>query len=158
MRDGLRAFRVDAHRTERVTEADEVLWIDDSKATNAHAASASLSAYRSVVWIVGGLLKGVDLTPLVLQHRERLRAVILIGIERDALREAFARHAPALPLFEVEEHDTERVMPAAVRLAASVAQAGDTVLLAPAAASMDQFDDYADRGRRFATAVTALGS
>lgn len=158
VRDGLRAFRVDAHRTERVTEADEVLWIDDSKATNAHAASASLSAYRSVVWIVGGLLKGVDLTPLVLQHRERLRAVILIGIERDALREAFARHAPALPLFEVEEHDTERVMPAAVRLAASVAQAGDTVLLAPAAASMDQFDDYADRGRRFATAVTALGS
>ena len=158
VRDGLRAFRVDAHRTERVAEADEVLWIDDSKATNAHAASASLSAYRSVVWIVGGLLKGVDLTPLVLQHRERLRAVILIGIERDALREAFARHAPALPLFEVEEHDTERVMPAAVRLAASVAQAGDTVLLAPAAASMDQFDDYADRGRRFATAVTALGS
>jgi UDP-N-acetylmuramoylalanine--D-glutamate ligase len=158
VRDGLRAFRVDAHRTQRVAEADEVLWIDDSKATNAHAASASLSAYRSVVWIVGGLLKGVDLTPLVLQHRERLRAVILIGIERDALREAFARHAPALPLFEVEEHDTERVMPAAVRLAASVAQAGDTVLLAPAAASMDQFDDYADRGRRFATAVTALGS
>ena len=158
VRDGLRAFRVDAHRTERVAEADDVLWIDDSKATNAHAASASLSAYRSVVWIVGGLLKGVDLAPLVLQHRERLRSVILIGSDRDALREAFARHAPALPLFEVEEHDTERVMPAAVRLAASVAQAGDTVLLAPAAASMDQFVDYADRGRRFAAAVTALGS
>jgi UDP-N-acetylmuramoylalanine--D-glutamate ligase len=158
VRDGLRAFRVDAHRTERVAEADEVLWIDDSKATNAHAASASLSAYRSVVWIVGGLLKGVDLAPLVLQHRERLRAAILIGIDRDALREAFARHAPALPLFEVEEHDTERVMPAAVRLAASAAQAGDTVLLAPAAASMDQFVDYADRGRRFADAVTDLGS
>ena len=158
VREGLRAFQVDAHRTERVGEADEVLWIDDSKATNAHAASASLSAYRSVVWIVGGLLKGVDLAPLVLQHRERLRAVVLIGLDRDALREVFARHAPALPLFEVEEHDTERVMPVAVRLAASVAQAGDTVLLAPAAASMDQFVDYADRGRRFAIAVTALGS
>ena len=156
VRDGLRAFRVDAHRTELVAERGDVLWIDDSKATNAHAASASLSAYRSVVWIVGGLLKGVDLAPLVVQHHERLRAVILIGSDRDALREVFARHAPALPLFEVEAQDTERVMPEAVRLADSTATPGDTVLLAPAAASMDQFDDYADRGRRFADAVRAI--
>jgi len=157
VRDGLRAFRVDAHRTELIAERDDVLWIDDSKATNAHAASASLSAYRSVVWIVGGLLKGVDLAPLVLQHRERLRAVILIGSDRNALRDVFARHAPVLPVFEVEAQDTERVMPEAVRLAADAASPGDAVLLAPAAASMDQFADYADRGRRFAAAVRAIG-
>jgi UDP-N-acetylmuramoylalanine--D-glutamate ligase len=156
VRDGLRAFRVDAHRTELVTERDEVFWVDDSKATNAHAASASLSSYRSVVWIVGGLLKDVDLGPLVLQHRDRLRAAVIIGVDRDALREVFARHAPALPLFEVEEQETDQVMPVAVRLAASVASAGDTVLLAPAAASMDQFSDYADRGRRFTEAVLAI--
>ena len=153
IRDALRRFRVDAHRTELVALDADIAWIDDSKATNPHAAASALSAYRSVVWIVGGLLKGVDLAPLVEAHRDRLRAAIIIGVDRDAVRAAFARHAPALPLFEVDDRETERVMPAAVRLAAVVAQGGDTVLLAPAAASMDQFVDYADRGSRFAAAV-----
>ena len=153
VRDALRRFRVDAHRTELVALEADIAWVDDSKATNPHAAASALSAYRSVVWIVGGLLKGVDLAPLVEAHRDRLRAAIIIGVDRDAVRAAFARHAPALPLFEVEAHETEHVMPAAVRLAADVVQGGDTVLLAPAAASMDQFVDYADRGNRFAAAV-----
>ncbi|MFC3276298.1 hypothetical protein ACFOE1_18560 [Agromyces mediolanus] len=80
----------------------------------------------------------------------------MIGTARDELVAAFRRHAPELPLFEVLAPDTENVMPEAVALAASVAEQGDTVLLAPAAASMDQFTDYADRGRRFHEAVRAM--
>ncbi|MBW8872608.1 MAG: UDP-N-acetylmuramoyl-L-alanine--D-glutamate ligase, partial [Leifsonia sp.] len=153
IRDAIRGFHVDHHRTELVLESDGVLWIDDSKATNAHAADAALRAFESVVWVAGGLLKGVDPDPLVERHAKRLRAVILIGADRSALRQAFERHAPGVLLFEVDESETDRVMPAVVRAAASVAQPGDAVLLAPSAASMDQFTDYADRGRRFAAAV-----
>jgi UDP-N-acetylmuramoylalanine--D-glutamate ligase len=153
--DALGGFRLDAHRIETVAEAGGIRWIDDSKATNPHAAEASLRAFGQVVWIVGGLLKGVDADALVAAHAARLRAAIVIGVDRAALVAAFRRHAPELPLFEVVTDDTETVMPEAVELAASVAESGDTVLLAPAAASMDQFADYADRGRRFHEAVRA---
>ncbi|MFD4421512.1 UDP-N-acetylmuramoyl-L-alanine--D-glutamate ligase [Agromyces sp. NPDC058484] len=153
--DALGEFRLDAHRIETVAEAGGIRWIDDSKATNPHAAEASLRAFGPVVWIVGGLLKGVDADALVAAHVARLRAAVVIGVDRTALVTAFRRHAPGLPLFEVVADDTETVMPEAVALAASVAEAGDTVLLAPAAASMDQFADYADRGRRFHEAVRA---
>jgi UDP-N-acetylmuramoylalanine--D-glutamate ligase len=153
IRDALATFRLDHHRTETVAEGDDVLWVDDSKATNPHAAEASLRAYPSVVWIVGGLLKGVDIDELVGRQAKRLTAAVVIGVDRTALVEAFRRHAPSLPVFEVEATDTEEVMPVAVRLSAAAARPGDTVLLAPAAASMDQFTDYADRGRRFAAAV-----
>ena len=81
------------------------------------------------------------------------RAVVVIGTDRTPVLEAFARHAPGVPVLQVEATDTEHVMPEAVRHAASVARPGDTVLLAPAAASFDQFGSYADRGRRFAAAV-----
>jgi len=154
--DALGEFRLDAHRIETVAIAGGVRWIDDSKATNPHAAQASLTAFGRVVWIVGGLLKGVDADSLVAAHVGRLRAAIVIGKARDELVSAFRRHAPELPLFEVVAPDTENVMPEAVALAASVAEQGDTVLLAPAAASMDQFTDYADRGRRFHEAVRAM--
>jgi len=153
IRDALATFRLDHHRTETVAEADGVLWVDDSKATNPHAAEAALRAYPSVVWVVGGLLKGVDIDELVAGQVQRLTAAVIIGVDRQALREAFQRHAPELPVFEVEPTDTKEVMPEAVRLSAAAARPGDTVLLAPAAASMDQFTDYADRGRRFAAAV-----
>ena len=153
VRDALATFRLDHHRTEIVAEGAGLLWVDDSKATNPHAAEAALTAYPSVVWIVGGLLKGVDIDELVARQVRRLTAAVVIGADRRALVEAFRRHAPALPVFEVEATDTEEVMPEAVRLSIAVAQPGDTVLLAPAAASMDQFADYADRGRRFAAAV-----
>jgi UDP-N-acetylmuramoylalanine--D-glutamate ligase len=153
IRDALATFRLDHHRTETVAEADGVLWVDDSKATNPHAAEAALRAYPSVVWVVGGLLKGVDIDELVAGQVQRLSAAVIIGVDRQALRKAFQRHAPELPVFEVEPTDTKEVMPEAVRLSAAAARPGDTVLLAPAAASMDQFTDYADRGRRFAAAV-----
>lgn len=153
IRAALLEFRMDKHRTEHVVTHAEVQWVDDSKATNAHAANASLSAFDSVVWIVGGLLKGVDVSPLVAKHASRLRAAVIIGVDRSELTAAFERHAPGLPVFEVVATDTEGVMPEAVRLSAAVAREGDVVLLAPAAASMDQFVSYADRGAQFAAAV-----
>ncbi|MGX5680567.1 UDP-N-acetylmuramoyl-L-alanine--D-glutamate ligase [Schumannella luteola] len=151
--EGLASFQVDHHRTESVAFASEILWVDDSKATNPHAANASLASFPSVVWLVGGLLKGVDVGPLVEAHAGRLRGAVVLGVDRADVLAAFARHAPDVPLFEVDEAETGRVMPEAVRLAAAVARAGDVVLLAPAAASMDQFRDYADRGESFAAAV-----
>lgn len=153
IRIALGSFRVDHHRTETVGEQLGVRWVNDSKATNPHAAEASLAAFDRVVWVVGGLLKGVDITDLVGRQAARLRAAVVIGVDRAEVLAAFARHAPELPVIEVDTTDTEQVMPTAVRLSAEVAKPGDVVLLAPAAASMDQFDDYADRGRRFAAAV-----
>ncbi|BDZ50437.1 UDP-N-acetylmuramoylalanine--D-glutamate ligase [Frondihabitans sucicola] len=147
------AFRADHHRSEVVATADGISWIDDSKATNPHAARASLLAAGPVVWIVGGLFKGVDVAPLVRDDTSAVKAAVFIGQDRQMLREAFRRHAPGIPVFEVDETDTERVMPQAVTLAAAIATAGDTVLLAPAAASFDQFADYGARGDAFARAV-----
>jgi len=155
VRDTLISFGLDAHRIQLVARSLEVEWIDDSKATNPHAADASLAAYRSVVWIVGGLLKGVSIDRLVERHADHLRGAVVIGLDRAEVLQAFERHAPSLTVIEVAEAETELVMPEAVRRAAELAQAGDTVLLAPAAASMDQFTDYGHRGRLFQAAVEA---
>lgn len=157
VRTALAAFRLDRHRTELVATGEiaggQVRFIDDSKATNAGAADASLRAFDTVVWIVGGLLKGTDIAPLIAAHASRVRSAVVIGADRGAVLAAFARHAPDVPVIEVVTTDTEQVMPEAVRSSASAARPGDVVLLAPAAASMDLFRDYADRGRRFAAAV-----
>ncbi|SDS52855.1 UDP-N-acetylmuramoyl-L-alanine--D-glutamate ligase [Agrococcus carbonis] len=155
VRDAVRSFQLDRHRTELVDEIDGVRFVDDSKATNPHAAEGSLSAFDRVVWIVGGLFKGADVAPLVERHRGRLVAAVAIGADRAPVREAFARHAPGIPLVEVDTADTGAVMRLAVEAAAAHAAPGVTVLLAPAAASMDQFEDYAQRGDRFAEAVRA---
>ncbi len=154
------SFRLDSHRAERLGESPAlpgVQWIDDSKATNAHAADASLRAQDRVVWIVGGLLKGVDIAGLVEAHAGRLRGAVVIGAERGEVLEALRQHAPGVPVIEVAPGETDDTMTGAVAAAVSLAEAGDTVLLSPAAASMDQFRDYADRGRRFQAAVRALG-
>jgi UDP-N-acetylmuramoylalanine--D-glutamate ligase len=156
IRAAIGGFQLDHHRTETIGESGDIRWVDDSKATNPHAAQAALDAFDPIVWIVGGLFKGVDVDALVARNRSRLAAAVIIGVDRQPLVEAFARHAPQLPVFEVATTDTKEVMPLAVRLAADVARSGDTVLLAPAAASMDQFTDYADRGNRFVQAVHDL--
>ncbi|MGG7508522.1 UDP-N-acetylmuramoyl-L-alanine--D-glutamate ligase [Plantibacter sp. YIM 135249] len=153
VRATLLEFGLDAHRIQVVASSQDIEWIDDSKATNPHAADASLAAYRSVVWIVGGLLKGVSIDRLVERHADHLRGAVVIGADRTEVLEAFARHAPTLTVIEVTATETEHVMPEAVERAAEIAQPGDTVLLAPAAASMDQFTDYGHRGRLFAAAV-----
>ncbi|MEN9713465.1 MAG: UDP-N-acetylmuramoylalanine--D-glutamate ligase [Actinomycetota bacterium] len=152
IRSAIRSFKLDRHRIEFVADLNGVLWFDDSKATNTHAADASLRAFDSVVWLVGGLLKGVDLAPLVAQHAGRIKAAIVIGVDREPVLEAFRIHAPDVAVYEVAA-DNDAVMAQAVAKAVSVAQPGDVVLLAPAAASMDQFKDYADRGEQFAEAV-----
>jgi UDP-N-acetylmuramoylalanine--D-glutamate ligase len=153
--EGLRSYQPGRHRNELVASGAGVDWVDDSKATNPHAAAASLAAYPSVVWIAGGLLKGAEVDDLVATHAHRLRGVVLIGQDRDQIAVALARHAADVPVVTVETQDTNG-MDEAVRQAADLARPGDTVLLAPAAASMDMFRDYAERGDRFAAAANAI--
>ncbi|RZS82920.1 UDP-N-acetylmuramoylalanine--D-glutamate ligase [Motilibacter rhizosphaerae] len=160
VRAGLRAWRPDAHRIALVATLDGVDWVDDSKATNPHAAAASLAAYPSVVWVAGGLAKGASFDELVAGARDRLRGVVLLGRERELVAAALQRHAPDVPVVEVAAGEGEgaRAMAEAVDAAARLAQPGDTVLLAPACASMDQFRDYGARGDAFADAVRARSS
>ncbi len=155
VRDGLRAFRPDAHRIARVATVDGVEYVDDSKATNTHAAQASLAAYEHVVWIAGGLAKGATFDELVAKSAKRLRGAVLIGADRALIAEALRRHAPDVPVVDLERTDTE-AMTAVVDAAKALAQPGDTVLLAPACASMDMFANYGRRGDAFAEAVRAL--
>jgi UDP-N-acetylmuramoylalanine--D-glutamate ligase len=158
VRDGLRAYRPGGHRIQRVGLVDGVAYVDDSKATNAHAASASLAAFApgSVVWVVGGLAKGATFDDLVAARADRLRAAVVIGVEQAPFTDALARHAPAIPVHAVDPGDTGSVMRRAVAAARSLARPGDTVLLAPAGASQDQFRSYAHRGEAFAAAVADL--
>lgn len=158
IRDAIRSFSPDAHRTQFVGVVGGVTYIDDSKATNPHAAAGSLSAFTDVVWLVGGLLKGVDVAPLVERVARNLRAAVVLGADRSAVLDALQRHAPEVPVREVTEVETELIMRSAVELAAELAEAGDTVLLAPAAASWDQFASYGDRGDRFQEAVRSLAA
>lgn len=153
-RKALLEFRLSPHRIELVQELAGVRYIDDSKATNAHAAAASLASFESIVWILGGLLKGQNLDPLIAKFHSRLRGAVVIGRDRGEIVSAFGTLAPKVPIREVQ--DSEAVMSEAVAIAQSMARSGDVVLLAPAAASMDQFKDYEDRGNQFAHAVAEL--
>ncbi|MEU6013429.1 UDP-N-acetylmuramoyl-L-alanine--D-glutamate ligase [Streptomyces sp. NPDC047515] len=157
VRDGLRAFRPDPHRIEHVADVAGVAYIDDSKATNTHAAVASLAAYDPIVWIAGGLAKGAAFDELVTGAAGRLRGVVLIGRDRALIREALARHAPEVPVVDLGRTDTG-AMSEAVHQAARLARPGDTVLMAPACASMDMFVNYNKRGEAFADAVRALAA
>jgi UDP-N-acetylmuramoylalanine--D-glutamate ligase len=154
---GLADFVPEPHRISMVAEVDGVTFIDDSKASNPAAAAASLAAFRSIVWVAGGLFRGsdADLDAIVAAAAPRLRAAVLIGTDRARFTRALARHAPDVPVTELSASDTG-VMDQVVAQAAAVAQRGDTVLLAPAAQSWDMFRDYPARGNAFAAAVTRL--
>ncbi|MCW4459403.1 UDP-N-acetylmuramoyl-L-alanine--D-glutamate ligase [Microbacterium sp. MPKO10] len=154
IKSALLGFSLDAHRIQLIRDDDGVRWVNDSKATNPHAADASLSAFDSVVWVVGGLLKGVDIGPLIERHAARLRGAVIIGTEQQAVASALQRHASDVPVIAVDPADTETVMMRAVEAARGIAQQGDVVLLAPAAASYDQFTGYDQRGTLFARAVS----
>jgi UDP-N-acetylmuramoylalanine--D-glutamate ligase len=162
---GLANFKSGGHRIVLIASIDDVDYVDDSKATNPHAAAASLRAFSSVVWIAGGLAKGASMDRLIVENRDRLRGVVLIGADRVLIRDALQRHAPAIPIAEVDvdapgigKTDRARIlMSLVVGEATKLANPGDTVLLAPACASMDQFESYAERGDLFAQAVRELG-
>jgi UDP-N-acetylmuramoylalanine--D-glutamate ligase len=134
-------FRPGPHRRTLVGRWQDVVWIDDSKATNPHAAVASASAYRSVILIAGGRNKGLDLSDLM--SVPSLKQVITIG-------EAAGELEKAAGAIQIERAQT---IQEAVELADQSAQPGDTVLLAPGCASFDMFRSYADRGDNFARAV-----
>lgn len=162
VRDGLRAYRMGAHRAQHLATVDGIGFVDDTKATNPAAAAASLQAAERVVWIAGGDVKGADLGPLVAAAADRLVGVVLLGLDPAPFTEALSRHAPEVPVRRIDPGETDdvaartRLMEDAVQAARSLAAAGDVVLLAPAAASIDQFRDYAERGDLFAAAVTRL--
>ena len=167
--DALSSFRVGPHRAHVVAEIDGVTYVDDSKATNPHAAHASIAAYSRVVWIAGGLLKGASVDELVSDVSNRLVGAVLIGRDRALVANALSRHAPDVPVVEVvtgedsevletnesDVNSVTRLMTAVVAAARRLAGEGDTVLLAPAGASFDQFSGYAERGDAFAAAVRA---
>ena len=159
VRDGLRNFRPDPHRIEFVAVLDGVDYVDDSKATNTHAAAASLASYENIVWIAGGLAKGAQFEDLVARSAKRLRGVVLLGQDRAVIAEALREKAPDVPVRDIGGADTGLDAEAAIDLvldaAAELAQKGDTVLMAPACASMDLFVSYNQRGEMFAAAVKA---
>jgi UDP-N-acetylmuramoylalanine--D-glutamate ligase len=155
--EGLRRFSPGGHRISHVATVEGVDYVDDSKATNPHAAAASLRAFERVVWVAGGLAKGATYEEVVSGAADRLRGAVLMGQDRALVAEALARHAPEVPVVEVDRTDTG-AMDDVVRAAAGLARPGDTVLLAPASASMDMFRDYAARGDAFAEAVRRLAT
>jgi UDP-N-acetylmuramoylalanine--D-glutamate ligase len=171
--EALAGFQVGRHRAEVIDVVDGVTYVDDSKATNPHAARASIAAYPRVVWIAGGLLKGASVDELVRAVANRLVGAVLIGSDRSLIRHALSRHAPDVPVVElvagedsgvfgrIESNEADvnhvtRLMTAVVEAARGLAGPGDTVLLAPAGASFDQFSGYGQRGDAFASAVSAL--
>jgi UDP-N-acetylmuramoylalanine--D-glutamate ligase len=176
VRRGIQDYVPGNHRIQPVARENGVLWVNDSKATNPHAAAASLATFQNVIWIAGGLSKGVSYDDLVSEHAARLKAVVLIGADTAPLADALQRHAPEVPVILPPAGDTENmqtaeaggattgsspdsgdaVMARAVASAAQLAASGDTVLMAPAAASMDQFSSYAHRGNAFIEAVREL--
>ena len=163
IRSAIKEFRPGRHRIELILERDEIRWIDDSKATNPHAAQASVMSELNVVWIAGGLAKGAQMSDLIAQIGARLRGVILIGTDRELIATELARSFPDVPAIRVDPaagHDRlaadNEFMNRVVNEALKMAKSGDAVLLAPACASMDQFISYSDRGDRFAKSVREI--
>jgi len=163
IQSALQKFTLGRHRIETVHESDGISWIDDSKATNPHAAAASIMSAFSVIWIAGGLAKGAKMDQLVERAKGRLKVAILIGQDRDLIKSELIKRAPQVEIIEIDVpksfSKTEArndFMESIVRQAHARAVSGDTVLLSPACASMDQFVSYADRGDRFAAAVKAV--
>ena len=154
--EGLRAFKVAGHRGAVVHRHAGIDYIDNSKATNPHAADAALRGLDSVVWVAGGQLKGADVHRLIATHASKLKAAVLLGVDKHLLREALEELSPHTQVEIVEDRDPRAAMDAAVAFAAQHAEAGDTVLLAPAAASLDMYSAMGERGEMFADAARRI--
>jgi UDP-N-acetylmuramoylalanine--D-glutamate ligase len=149
IRNGLATFQAVEHRLEKVLSIKDVLYINDSKATNVDAAWYALECQRRpVVWIVGGTDKGNDYTSLLPLAKEKVKAMICMGLDNRKFHESFEGIVP-------EIHDVTSAADA-VKLAHSLAVSGDCVLLSPCCASFDLFKNYEDRGRQFKEAVRNL--
>jgi UDP-N-acetylmuramoylalanine--D-glutamate ligase len=134
------SYQPGAHRRELVAEVEGVSWVDDSKATNPHAALASIRSFQSVILIAGGLAKGLDVAPL--GQEPNVRLVLGIG-----------EAGPSIVGAAGPKGHNVQTLESAMEFAVQEARAGDTVLLAPGCASFDQFDSYASRGERFGELV-----
>ena len=149
IREGLATFQAVEHRLEKVLSIKDVLYINDSKATNVDAAWYALECQtRPVVWIVGGTDKGNDYSTLVPLAQEKVKAIICMGLDNQKIHDAFGDIVPKM--FDVTSAQD------AVKTAHSIAQSGDVVLLSPCCASFDLFKNYEDRGRQFKEAVRNL--
>ena len=149
IRNGLATFQAVEHRLEKVLSIRDVLYINDSKATNVDAAWYALECQtRPVIWIVGGTDKGNDYSTLVELAREKVKAIICMGVDNAKIHAAFEGVVPQMC-------DVTSAADA-VKMADSLASAGDVVLLSPCCASFDLFKNYEDRGRQFKEAVRNL--
>jgi len=147
----IKGFQPGRHRIELVIEKDGIRWINDSKATNPHAAQASLFSATKSIWIAGGLAKGAEFKELIEKSKSRIKCALLIGTDRELIANVLVAHN--IDFYRI---DGEKVMEEAVKKARELAEPGDTVLMAPACASMDQFKNYSDRGDQFVAAVKKL--
>ena len=149
IREGLATFQAVEHRLEKVLSIRDVLYINDSKATNVDSAWYALECQtRPVVWIVGGTDKGNDYSSLRPLAQEKVKAIICLGLDNEKIHASFGDIVS-------EMHDVTSAQDA-VRLASELAAAGDVVLLSPCCASFDLFKNYEDRGRQFKEAVRNL--
>lgn len=145
----LSSFIPPEHRLEPVASINNILFINDSKATNTDAAWYALDAFtQPIIWIVGGVDKGNDYTPLLPLVQSRVKAIVCLGKDNEKIIQTFAPIAPTI----VQTQSAEQAVTAAFNLAAS----GNVVLLSPACASFDLFNNYQDRGQQFKQAVHHL--
>jgi UDP-N-acetylmuramoylalanine--D-glutamate ligase len=157
VKSGIAKFELDKHRLQTVLTKDGITWVNDSKATNPHAATASLLSHLSNIWIAGGLAKGAKMDDLVRRTASRIKAAIIIGKDGEEIASALEKFAPEVKIFRMPKtNGPEDLMDQVVACARDIAELGDTVLLAPACASMDQFTSYAHRGDLFAHSVANL--
>ena len=155
IKEGLLAFRPAPHRVSLVREFENVRYINDSKATNAHAAQTSILSFDNVIWIAGGDAKGQNFDELAQKVAKYLKVVILIGRDQEHIASSLQKFSPDIQIHRIQPLETDSLV-AAVKRARDIADPNDVVLLAPACASWDMFENYAHRGRVFEQAVEEL--
>jgi UDP-N-acetylmuramoylalanine--D-glutamate ligase len=149
IKESLENFEGAEHRLENVAKIKGVTYINDSKATNVNATFYALECMdASAIWIVGGVDKGNDYSDLLPLVREKVKAIVCLGIDNEKIKNMFGNVVDII----VETAGAEE----AVKVADKLAERGEVVLLSPACASFDLFESYEDRGRQFKTAVRNL--